>query len=298
MSLQDPAHLATAVRLLRDLDLPALLQGSGAGRRCSSPDKTSCAEKSSVVAEAPPQDRSSPSLDGVTTVFHPATEEALQATSVLPLVVTLRSLSAMRDPRRTSVLYFEPDDATGRLMGFCERVRGVFEREGLVQEEGRAWKGHATILNTIYASGGRRRRTEEDVGARESRSEDEKEGGDKDGALNGSADAREGTEQMPVEKVVIEKEDESGAAEDVVGKSGSQHAPEKPGGDSGGKGRKKKKQQRAKPIKFDARALLERWKDEVWAEIKVEKLAICEMEAKEDAGKVRYVEVADVKLPD
>lgn len=282
MSLQDPVRLATAVRLLRDLDLATVLWEAGTAREHGTP----------------PRDGPSPPLESVESVLpvpNPAVEEPRRATSVPPLVVTLRSLSAMQDSRHTSVLYAEPLDVTGRLVGFCERVRAFFEREGLIEEEGRAWKGHATVLNTIYASSGRRQ-TEEDVGAREEKNKGEKEGAE------GDAKALEETEQMRVE-TVAEKEDEGGVAlsavTDVAGDPRSQRVLGQTGRGSGKKARKGKSWRRTKPVKFDARALLERWKDEVWAEVKVEKLAICEMGAKKDAnGEVRYVEIAEVRLPD
>ena len=63
-----------------------------------------------------------------------------------------------------------------------------------------------------------------------------------------------------------------------------------------GKGRSGGKR-RSAPLRFDATKLIERWKDEVWADIKIERIAICEMGAKEDEdGVVRYVEIGSVGL--
>ena len=59
-----------------------------------------------------------------------------------------------------------------------------------------------------------------------------------------------------------------------------------------GKGRKGKV-----VLRFDAREMMERWKDEVWAEVRLERVAICEMGAKVDeSGWERYVEVGGVEL--
>lgn len=50
-------------------------------------------------------------------------------------------------------------------------------------------------------------------------------------------------------------------------------------------------------LEFDARDLIDRWKNEIWAEIDLTKLAICEMGAKEDVdGVIRYLEVAQTEL--
>ncbi|CAF9908386.1 MAG: hypothetical protein GOMPHAMPRED_006148 [Gomphillus americanus] len=47
-------------------------------------------------------------------------------------------------------------------------------------------------------------------------------------------------------------------------------------------------------MEFDASDLIERWKEKVWAEVTITKVAICEMGAKEDAtGQVKYQEVAE-----
>ena len=49
-----------------------------------------------------------------------------------------------------------------------------------------------------------------------------------------------------------------------------------------------------KRMEFNASDLIERWKERVWAEVTINKVAICEMGAKEDAtGQVRYQEVAE-----
>lgn len=71
------------------------------------------------------------------------------------VVVDLRGLEAMGERRRTSVLYAVPVDATGRLKAFAEKVRGVFVKEGLVVDEGRELKLHATVVNTVYSKGRR-----------------------------------------------------------------------------------------------------------------------------------------------
>ena len=50
-------------------------------------------------------------------------------------------------------------------------------------------------------------------------------------------------------------------------------------------------------FKIDARELVERWRDHLWAEVLVDKVVICEMGAKEDEeGVLRYREVAEAPL--
>ncbi len=56
----------------------------------------------------------------------------------------------MQAPSKTSVLYAQPLDEQGVLQLFCEKLRGVFVDEGLMQDEGRPLLLHATVANTIY----------------------------------------------------------------------------------------------------------------------------------------------------
>ena len=146
-----------------------------------------------------------------------------QGQRAMSLSLTLCGLHAMGASKvKTSSLYAEPCDESGRLYPFCRRLREAFEAAGFVMPEKRELKLHATILNTIYAS-------------------------------------------------------------EKKGKGGGR-----------GKGRGK----REGSLKFDATELMERWRDVVWAEVKVERVVVCEMGAKEDeSGWVRYVEVGGVDMP-
>ncbi|KAJ9165050.1 Kinase A anchor protein [Coniochaeta hoffmannii] len=67
-----------------------------------------------------------------------------------PLLITLRGLVSMQAPSKASVLYAQPLDEQGVLQLFCEKLRGVFVDEGLMQDEGRPLLLHATVANTIY----------------------------------------------------------------------------------------------------------------------------------------------------
>lgn len=63
----------------------------------------------------------------------------------------------MHDPTRTSVLYAAPVDEDGALYDFCSRLREAFLAADLLVPDTRPMLLHATILNTVYASGGRDR---------------------------------------------------------------------------------------------------------------------------------------------
>ncbi|KAL6710752.1 hypothetical protein ACN47E_007809 [Coniothyrium glycines] len=74
------------------------------------------------------------------------------------LSITLEGLLPMQSPRSTSILYAEPKDASRRLFPFAQAVRDKFLTEGLLVQDDRPLKLHATIINTIYAKPGARRR--------------------------------------------------------------------------------------------------------------------------------------------
>ncbi|KAF9431495.1 hypothetical protein BGZ76_000238, partial [Entomortierella beljakovae] len=66
------------------------------------------------------------------------------------------------------------------------------------------------------------------------------------------------------------------------------------GGGSRGDGRMGRKQR----LLIEATALIERWKDEEWAEVTLEKVAICEMGAKlASDGLIKYREIAEIPMP-
>lgn len=67
-----------------------------------------------------------------------------------PLSITLRGLSSISSPSKTSVLYAHPVDEQGVLQTFCEKLRGVFLDAELMEDENRPLLLHATLFNTIY----------------------------------------------------------------------------------------------------------------------------------------------------
>ncbi|KAL8947691.1 MAG: hypothetical protein Q9222_006059 [Ikaeria aurantiellina] len=184
-----------------------------------------------------------------------------------PLTLAFAGLESMHSPRSTSFLYVPPEDRSGRLYPFCEGLKKRFVREGLMVDEKRGLRLHATVLNTIYAGKvfiGGNKSTGGD-GEREAEVVEDRVQGNEEGDGDGAE------EQRP------------SVAESKRGKKG-----------------KRKKQ----VVKFDARELLERYKECVWArDVEVEKVAICEMGAKEvvdeSTGEVvgeEYREVASVRL--
>lgn len=76
------------------------------------------------------------------------------------LKVNLEGLRGMRDVKRTGVCFAVPRDdgdsaADGRLGGFAKEVRRNWVDEGLMKSEEREWLAHVTVVNSIYAKGGR-----------------------------------------------------------------------------------------------------------------------------------------------
>lgn len=127
----------------------------------------------------------------------------------------------MHAPEKTSIVYIEPHDPSGRLYPLCVALQDVFRRSDLLVPDDRRLKLHATIVNTIYTKGRR----------------------------------------------------------------SQGHGP-----------------QANAPLKIDARALLEKYRDSVWAEdVVLDRIAICEMGAKKRiengvAVSEEYTEVASVPL--
>ncbi|KAK6906466.1 hypothetical protein L486_07724 [Kwoniella mangroviensis CBS 10435] len=70
------------------------------------------------------------------------------------LTCNLKSLSTMRSPSRTSVVYIHPEDPTSRLLSLCQRFQEIFISSGLIIPENRPLRLHATVINTRYVSKG------------------------------------------------------------------------------------------------------------------------------------------------
>lgn len=123
MSLRDSAALSRALSLLQTLDLSSLLSQAQAQAQTKSP--------SASPSPSPP------------------------SATPTPLTLSLRSLHAMHKPHSTSVLYASPHDPTSRLYTFASAVRSIFNNAGLLVPDDRPLRLHATVVNTVYARGGR-----------------------------------------------------------------------------------------------------------------------------------------------
>lgn len=313
MSLKGEGRVEGAVECLRELDLGGLLgdakeggprdvrgkdDGEGsrsacnsamdpAGRATLSGDPTAKAVNIDVTSLLRTDGAKQHSETMTATDFPSAPAQHDQNASFPPpLTLSFTGLKSMQSPKSTSLLYAPPTDTTGRLYPFCQSLKDRFTAEGFMAEEERALKLHATILNTIYA--GKVYLSKKLVQGPDGRfgvaevkkSDDGDESGDEhhedEQVSRNPADGEELVEGR--------KERTSVKAEVPKGKK---------------KGKKKKQ-----VVKFDARDLIKRYVDFEWAkDVRIEKVAICEMGAKkmtDEKGEVvgeEYTEIASVPLP-
>ena len=198
------------------------------------------------------------------------------------LTIDLKSLVPMQAPHKTSILYAEPLDTTQRLQPFSEKLKHEFTEEGFLIEDKRSLRLHATIINTIYAKpkgkGGRTGATAK----RRAEGEEARRVDGVDGA-NGGMDAAD------------ERDDGASTAGSTIDGDGEvTTAPPDPsttetkvarldGADGHGPGAKSW-------MRFDARELVEQYKDAVWASnVRIDRLQICKMGARKivnDKGEV------------
>ncbi|KAI4270389.1 MAG: hypothetical protein LQ337_006713 [Flavoplaca oasis] len=201
-----------------------------------------------------------------------------QNASSLPLTLSFTGLHSMHSPKSTSFLYTPPTDSTGRLFPFCQSLRDRFATEGFMVDEERALKLHATVLNTIYA---------------DKVSPSKK--------LVQGADGRFGVVKTDVGAVEERLEEEYQEHDQEAGEEAREEELESRSSKPRGKGRSKGKK---KIVKFDARGLMERYREFEWVrDVRIEKVAVCEMGAKkviDGKGVVvgeEYTEVASVSMP-
>ncbi|KAH9825795.1 AKAP7 2'5' RNA ligase-like domain [Teratosphaeria destructans] len=183
------------------------------------------------------------------------------------LAVHLTGLLSMHPPRHTSMLYCAPTDADGsdKLYPFCLAVRKAFTEQRLLVEDARKLKLHATILNTIYAKGKNKRPA-------------------KPRQTDASDSALDTTTPDPTTSPNQQISPPPRSNDDAPSDG---HGPTTNA-----------------PLKIDATAILDQFKDFVWAQnVVVDRIAICEMGAKkilDERGEVvaeEYREVASLKLP-
>jgi activating signal cointegrator complex subunit 1 len=170
------------------------------------------------------------------------------------LMVNLETLLPMQSPIKTSILYAEPKDGSQRLQPFAQALREQFtEKEFLVKDD-RPLRLHATILNTIYAKpkrGGKGRpKKQDEVKSKEQESASPQQEEDDNASIGSTAESN------------------PPAAEKREG-----HGPDA-----------------RSWMKFDARTLIEQYKDFIWAEgVRVDRVCICKMGAKKLLDRVGEV---------
>jgi activating signal cointegrator complex subunit 1 len=180
------------------------------------------------------------------------------------LSIDLKGLVPMQAPQKTSILYAEPVDKRQILQPFGEKLRYEFTQKGFLIEDKRTLRLHATVINTIYAKskgrGGRanakpsQHRTGEGSVDGVNGVEEHDDGASMAGS---SIDGHDEVTTAPPDPSTIETK-----VPKLDGSTG--HGPE------------------AKSwLRFDARDLIERYKDVVWAEnVRIDRVQICKMGAK------------------
>ncbi|THY05457.1 hypothetical protein D6D01_10005 [Aureobasidium pullulans] len=207
-------------------------------------------------------------------VKEPATEVAAsdlaqQSFKTDPLTISLESLEPMQSPRKTSILYIKPQDPTNRLAPLSQALRTAFTEAGLLVPDTRPLKLHATIVNTIYVKGRKRKG--------KSKNEAEKP---KSAPSEGAQDDK---------KV----EETTQSSTDTQPLSSTSYQPLTANTPSSGHG-----PSATSSLYLDATNLLPRYATHVWAsDIPISRIAICEMGVKKHVsadGKVEeaYKEVA------
>ncbi|KAK4547952.1 hypothetical protein LTR36_010671 [Oleoguttula mirabilis] len=228
------------------------------------------ARKNAVQEQASTSEQTAESkpADGPTSLERPISPPKVERSTV-PLKVDLKGLVSMHAPQQTSILYSAPSDPSERLYPFCLALQKLFTDKGFLVPDDRPLKLHATVVNTIYAKG-RKQPPKRSV---------------KQQTLDASQAVHTEQAGKPLAKADaagMGEQPETGEQED----RSQGHGPNA-----------------TAPLKIDATAILERYKDFVWAEnVVLDRVAICEMGAKKltDAeGKVvgeEYTEVAVAKL--
>lgn len=128
MSL-DQTRLDEAVDFLRALDIKDILE------------KASTASNSASASGAE------------ATTQHSSKTVSSPVDAPRPLKLDLKGLESMHPPQNTSILYTAPSDPTSRLYPFCLALQEAFKEKGFLVNDERKLKLHATLINTIYATG-------------------------------------------------------------------------------------------------------------------------------------------------
>lgn len=137
LDLRDPLRLASAVEILRDLDLGALWRGAVDREEvvaASASTSTSTSLQTQTLTRTQTRNQT-----GTKTTTHAQTRTETKTSinidapksqprpqSIKGPRITLRGLASTSNPEHTSVLYAPPDDPTHALQRFCESIRARF----------------------------------------------------------------------------------------------------------------------------------------------------------------------------
>ena len=227
-----------------------------------------------------------------------------------PLNLKITALCPMQSPHKTSILYASVEDASSRLLPFASNLKKSFTEAGFLVLDARPLKLHATIVNTIYAKQGhpraRRRRaknsTETSTQEPHNRELHEAQVAKLESEDEHHQAQPEDEHRQPESE--DEHHDRSGTAGEDEKSEGEDEDRGEVGGGASNADDREEPQKPKFPMRFDARSLIEKYKDFVWAsDVHLDRLAICEMGAKKvyDAnGKLlegKYTEIASIPLP-
>ncbi|KAH7399082.1 AKAP7 2'5' RNA ligase-like domain-containing protein [Phaeosphaeria sp. MPI-PUGE-AT-0046c] len=174
------------------------------------------------------------------------------------LTIGLEALTPMQSPQNTSILYATPVDPTHRLYSFASALRKDFTEKGFMIEDTRPLKLHATIINTIYAKpgGGRGRKNTVKETLKHIEHKVSPHHHSHSPHTNNTSHSITDSDHKAVDKASSDDE------EQVEQNQG--HGPD------------------AKSwLRFDARELIEKYKDFKWAEeVRIDRVQICKMGAR------------------
>lgn len=243
-------QLEQAIETLNGIDVERLLASSAAPQKAAVEESSTASEKQ----------------DAPSSLKRPISPPS-SGPPCRPLRVDLKGLVSMHAPQKTSILYTAPEDSSDRLYSFCLGVQDLFKQKGFLVPDDRQLKLHATIVNTIYAKGRKKRAPP---------SWHQKE-----------------TAHQPQRNATVQ--DDTGIGSSATDPSGAN--------DQGDRSQGHGPNANA-PLKIDARAILEKYEGFLWAkDVVLDRIAICEMGAKkkfDGEGRLvgeEYTEAASVRLP-
>lgn len=179
------------------------------------------------------------------------------------LSISIKSMVPMQAPHKTSILYAEPRDPSQRLIPFASALREQFTRAGFLLEDTRPLRLHVTIINTIYARPAEQKGREKSLNLKEKLKHIE----NKVSPHHLASENPSGYNDI----ASIEASTES----ETVTEPSTQDAERRQGHGSNAKSW----------LFFDARPLIERYKEYTWADgVKIDRVQICKMGAKKIWG--------------